>query len=146
MDEADSSKANAPPARPGVLLLVDDEENILSSLRRLLRRDGHRILTASSGAQGLEILASESVDVIVSDQRMPEMTGTEFLTKARVLCPDSVRIVLSGYTELESVTSAINEGSVYKFLTKPWEDQQLHDNIIEAINHKFVAERRGDLF
>jgi response regulator RpfG family c-di-GMP phosphodiesterase len=121
---------------PSTLLLVDDEENIISALRRLLRRDGYRILTANGGEAGLEVLQREHVDVIVSDQRMPGMTGTEFLTRAREKWPQTIRIVLSGYTELGSVTSAINEGSVYKFLTKPWDDEQLRANIADAVLRK----------
>jgi diguanylate cyclase (GGDEF)-like protein/PAS domain S-box-containing protein len=116
------------------LLLVDDEENILSALTRLLRRDGYRILRAGGGGEALELLASNQVGVILSDQRMPEMSGVEFLRKAKELYPDTVRIVLSGYTELKSVTDAINEGAVYKFLTKPWEDDLLRAHIREAFN------------
>lgn len=116
------------------LLLVDDEENITSALVRLLRRDGYRILRANSGKEGLELLAQNEVGVIVSDQRMPEMTGVEFLSKAKELYPDTVRIVLSGYTELNSVTEAINRGAVYKFLTKPWEDELLRANVEEAFS------------
>lgn len=130
------TQGHAVNADPGTLLLVDDEENIISSLRRLLRRDGYRILTANGGEAGLEVLAHEHVDVIVSDQRMPGMTGTEFLTRARAKWPETIRIVLSGYTELGSVTSAINEGSVFKFLTKPWDDEQLRTNIADAVRRK----------
>lgn len=117
------------------LLLVDDEANILNSLTRLLRRDGYLILRAGSGEAGLGLLATHDVGVIVSDQRMPGMSGVDFLRRAKALCPDTVRIVLSGYTELTSVTEAINEGSVYKFLTKPWEDEQLRAHIEEAFQH-----------
>jgi FixJ family two-component response regulator len=127
-------------ARQRTVLLVDDEENILASLRRLLRRDGYRILTATSAAEGLLQLAGNEVDVIVSDQRMPHMTGVEFLRRAKQLYPDTVRIVLSGYTELESITAAINEGAIYKFLTKPWEDQLLRANIDEAFRQKAMAD------
>ena len=114
------------------ILLVDDEANILSALTRLLRPDGYTILRAGSGEEGLKLLAQHEVGVIVSDQRMPEMTGVEFLRKAHELYPDTVRIVLSGYTELNSVTDAINHGAIYKFLTKPWEDDLLRANIEEA--------------
>lgn len=125
---------------PSTLLLVDDEENILAALRRLLRRDGYRILCANSGQAGLEILAQEQVDLIISDQRMPHMVGTVFLAKARELSPHSVRMILSGYTDLESVTAAINDGAVYKFLTKPWEDDILRLSIREALRHKWVED------
>ncbi len=114
------------------ILLVDDEENITASLTRLLRRDGYNILRANSGQEGLALLAQHHVGVIISDQRMPGMTGTEFLSKVRELFPDTVRIVLSGYTELNSVTEAINRGAVYKFLTKPWEDDLLRAHVEEA--------------
>ncbi|MFC5302541.1 response regulator [Azospira restricta] len=122
------------------LLLVDDEENILASLKRLLRRDGYRILTAESGAAALELLAQNAVDVIVSDQRMPNMTGVEFLRRVKTLYPATVRIVLSGYTELQSITDAINEGAIYKFLTKPWDDELLRANIEEAFRHKEMGD------
>jgi len=114
------------------LLLVDDEENITSALVRLLRRDGYNILRANSGTEGLALLAQNEVGVIISDQRMPGMSGVEFLSKVREQYPDTVRIVLSGYTELNSVTDAINRGAVYKFLTKPWEDDLLRANVEEA--------------
>ncbi len=129
----------------GTLLLVDDEANILSSLRRLLRPDGYRILTAGGGQEGLEVLAREPIDVIVSDQRMPGMTGTEFLRLACQRCPDTIRIVLSGYTELESVTKAINEGSVYRFLTKPWDDELLRKHIAEAMHNKRMSDENRRL-
>jgi EAL domain-containing protein (putative c-di-GMP-specific phosphodiesterase class I)/FixJ family two-component response regulator len=118
------------------LLLVDDEENIVAALRRLLRRSGYRILTAGNGPEGLEVLAREQVDVIVSDQRMPGMTGVEFLRRVKAIHPDTVRVVLSGYTELRSITDAINEGAIYKFLTKPWDEALLLANIDEAFQHK----------
>ena len=114
------------------LLLVDDEENILSSLTRLFRRDGYTILRANSGQQGIEILKDNPVGVIVSDQRMPEMTGVEFLSQVKVTHPDTIRIVLSGYTDLKSITDAINDGAIYKFLTKPWDDDLLQKNVAEA--------------
>lgn len=129
------------------ILLVDDEENITSALSRVLRRDGYSILRANSGADGLALLAQHAVGVIVSDQRMPGMTGTEFLSQVKELYPDTMRIVLSGYTELSSVTDAINHGAVYKFLTKPWEDDLLRENIQEAFQHyemKFENARLAD--
>ena len=121
------------------LLLVDDEPSIVSSLKRLLRGDGYRILTANSGSEGLKLLEEHTVDLIVSDQRMPEMTGVEFLRKVRQLYPDTVRIVLSGYTELQTVTDAVNGGAIYKFLTKPWDDELLRSHIQEAVAYGAMA-------
>ncbi len=131
--------------RQRTLLLVDDEENIVASLKRSLRRGGYRILTANSAAEGLQRLAESEVDVIVSDQRMPVMTGVEFLRRAKALYPETVRIVLSGYTELQSITDAINEGAIYKFLTKPWEDDLLRANIDEAFRQKEMADENRRL-
>ena len=127
------------------LLLVDDEENILSALKRLLRRDGYKLLTATSAAQGLELLATNPVDVIISDQRMPGMTGVEFLRRVKTLHPETVRMVLSGYTDLQSVTDAINEGAIYKFLTKPWDDGILRANIEEAFRNRELADENRQL-
>ena len=114
------------------LLLVDDEPNILSSLSRLLRREGYQILTATSPADAFLLLAKHNVHVVLSDQRMPEMTGTEFLSRVKQMYPDTIRIVLTGYTDLDSVTDAINRGAIYKFLTKPWNDDQLREQIRDA--------------
>lgn len=128
---------------PRKLLLVDDEPNILAALKRKLRCHDYQILTASSGKEGLEILMENEIDVIVSDQRMPGMTGVEFLRTVKNLYPNTVRIVLSGFTELQSVTDAVNEGAIYKFLTKPWDDTQLHDHLEEAFQKKeMVNENR----
>jgi response regulator RpfG family c-di-GMP phosphodiesterase len=127
------------------LLLVDDEENILSALTRLLRRDGYRILRAGSGREGLELLDANKVGVIISDQRMPEMTGTEFLSRVKECYPETIRIVLSGYTELDSITDAINRGAIYKFLTKPWEDELLRANVEEAFRHYEMAQENQRL-
>ncbi|WEF34765.1 EAL domain-containing protein [Pseudoduganella chitinolytica] len=129
------------------LLLVDDEPNIVAALRRLLRSEHYQIFTAYSGQQGLDLLATQPVDVIVSDQRMPGMVGADFLRKAREQYPETIRIMLSGYTELQSVTDAVNEGAIYKFLTKPWDDQQLRGHIAEGFRVKEIADenRRLDL-
>lgn len=128
-----------------LLLLVDDEVNIATSLKRLLRSDGYRILTATSGQEGLELLATNPVGVIISDQRMPAMTGVEFFRRVKDIYPDTVRIVLSGYTELKSVTDAINEGAIYKFLTKPWDDEQLRDHVREAFQRYELKQENARL-
>ncbi len=114
------------------LLLLDDEENVLRSLVRLFRRDGYRILTANGVREAFDLLASNPVQVILSDQRMPDMSGTEFLTRVRELYPETVRMVLSGYTDLAAITDAINRGSIYRFLTKPWNDEELREHIQAA--------------
>lgn len=124
------------------LLLVDDEENILRALTRLFRRDGYTLLTATGGEEGLELLDAHKVGVILSDQRMPGMIGSVFLEQAEKKQPDTIRLMLSGYTELESVTDAINRGAVYKFLTKPWDDELLRENVRQAFEqYELRAER-----
>ncbi len=120
--------------RERTLLLVDDEVSILKALRRMLRNEGYRVLIAGSAREGLEILALNDVQVILSDQRMPEMTGTEFLSRVKDLHPDTVRIVLSGYTELSSIIEAVNQGAIYKFLIKPWDDDLLRGHIRDAFH------------
>ncbi|MQA42507.1 EAL domain-containing protein [Rugamonas aquatica] len=127
-------------ARRRSLLLVDDEKNIVASLKRLLRQDGYDLYSAASGEEGLELLARLPIDVIISDQRMPGLSGADFLRQARVVRPETIRIMLSGYTELQSVTDAVNEGAIYKFLTKPWNDEQLRAHVGEAFRLKEIAD------
>ena len=114
------------------LLIVDDEPHVLSALSRLLRRESFETLTAKSPSEAFELLAKHPVQVILSDQRMPEMSGTEFLSRARQMYPNTIRMVLTGYTELNSITSAVNRGAIAKFLTKPWDDDQLREEIRQA--------------
>ncbi|SDH85552.1 PAS domain S-box-containing protein/diguanylate cyclase (GGDEF) domain-containing protein [Pseudomonas benzenivorans] len=126
------------------LLLLDDEENILRALARVLRRDGYQILIANHAQDAFALLAQHEVQVILSDQRMPEMNGTEFFSRVKDLYPDTIRIVLSGYTDLKSVTDAINQGAIYKFLTKPWDDAQLRTTIAQAFQHHSLAKQKED--
>ena len=114
------------------ILCVDDEKSITSALYRLLRRDGYGILTADSGPEGLEVLAKNDVQVVISDQRMPEMSGIEFLQIIKERYPDIIRIILTGYTEVDSITAAINKGHIYKFFLKPWNNQNLQLEIRNA--------------
>jgi len=87
---------------------------------------------AGSAEEGFELLALNEVQVIISDQRMPHMNGTEFLSRVKEMYPDTIRLVLSGYTDLKSITDAINQGAIYKFLTKPWDDDALRERIHDA--------------
>ena len=114
------------------LLIVDDEPGTLQTLRRLLRREGYRVLTASGGQEGLNVLALNRVQVIISDQRMPDMSGTRFMRIARELYPDTIRIILSGSADLAAVTDSVNQGELFKFMTKPWDDGELVRNIRDA--------------
>ena len=130
-----------------VLLIVDDEPGVAASLGRLLRPDGYRILTASSASEGLERLGEHVVGVVICEQRMPVMSGTEFLRRVKDMHPGTVRMVLSGFTDLASVTSAINQGAIYKFMSKPWEDDVMRATIREAFERQELIrenERLGE--
>ncbi|MET3130795.1 diguanylate cyclase (GGDEF)-like protein/PAS domain S-box-containing protein [Oxalobacteraceae bacterium GrIS 1.11] len=120
------------------VLLVDDEAAVLSALQRLLRQDGYHVLSAQSAAEGFELLALHSVQVILCDQRMPNMSGTQFLDIVKDLYPQTFRIVLSGYTDLETIMEAVNRGAIYRFYTKPWDNKVLRDNIREAFRHYWL--------
>lgn len=128
------------------ILFVDDESNILSSLKRLFRRAGYnKILTAPGGAEGLAILEQEPVDLIVSDMRMPEMDGAEFLEKAASKCPDTVRILLTGYADITSTINAINKGQIYKYVSKPWDDDDIKITVQKALELKFLQQEHNRL-
>ena len=122
------------------LLYVDDEVNLLTAIRRAMRQNGYRVLVASSAREAFEILATTEVGVIVCDQRMRGMSGTEFLARVKQMYPAAVRMVLSGYTDLQSVTDAVNRGAIFKFLTKPWIDEELDEAVREAFV-EFEAKR-----
>ncbi len=117
-----------------VLLLVDDEGNVLQALTRTLRREGYRIITASSAKVAFELLAVEEVRVIISDQVMPGMTGTAFFREVKSMYPHTFRIVLSGFTDRKTLTDAINEGAIYKFLSKLWNDEELREIVRKAFS------------
>src|SRR5437763_8047462 len=128
------------------VLLVDDEPEILFSLRGLLRRE-FELYTAESGAQALEILRQHPVQVIMTDQRMPQMTGTELLKRSQGECPEAIRIVFTGYADIKAVVDAINHGQIYRYLTKPWDPDELCAVLHEACAYyDRIAERRRLLF
>ncbi|MBI5591379.1 MAG: response regulator [Deltaproteobacteria bacterium] len=109
------------------ILLVDDEQSITRSIQRLFRKEKYQILTAASGQEGLDVLAAldQPVSLIISDQRMPGMTGAQFLEKARALAPDAIRFLLTGYSDVKDILDAVNKGEIHRYLTKPWNDDDL---------------------
>ena len=138
--QPDSAPASAAPAdATPLILLVDDEPGVLSSLRRLLRPTGYRVITAEGGAAALDMLSVYPVDLVISDMRMPGMNGAEFLARARERYPDIMRILLTGYSEVDSAVRAINEGGVYRYLNKPWDDQDLLLTVKHAIEQRTLA-------
>jgi two-component system NtrC family sensor kinase len=121
------------------ILCVDDEVNILRALRRLLLDEDYAILTANSGEEALELLEKEyPVHLILSDYRMPGMNGVDFLKRVCERWPKIIRIVLSGYADTASIVSAINEGQIYKFIPKPWNDDELKVTIAKAFEVYFL--------
>jgi CheY-like chemotaxis protein len=131
------------PKKPK-LLVVDDEQDNLDLLYRTFRRD-FQVFRAESGVQALEVLKQEGeVAVIISDQRMPEMKGTEFLSKTVPEFPDTVRIVLTGFTDVEDLVEAINSGQVYKYITKPWDPEELKQVVQRATNTYQLMKSRSD--
>ncbi|MCA1247297.1 EAL domain-containing protein [Massilia sp. MS-15] len=136
------ARPDQPPAHDDTLqtlLIVDDDVNVLTALHRLFRRDNYRVLTASSPAEGFELLALYRVQVILCDQRMPVMSGTEFLSKVKEMYPETIRIILSGDTGVETVLDSINRGAIYRFYTKPWDDLQLRENVRLAFRHYWLT-------
>jgi len=114
------------------ILCVDDEVDNVDALERLFRRK-YNVLKATSGAEALKIMKAEKISLIVTDQRMPNMTGVEFLTESKKLQPETIRILLTGFTDIESVISAINSGQVYRYVTKPWDPVDLTNTVDKAI-------------
>lgn len=129
------------------ILCVDDEPNVLRALRRLFMDEEHlELLVAESGADGLDILAQEEgVAVVMSDYRMPGMNGVEFLRQVHDSWPKTMRIVLSGYADTASVVEAINVGHIYKFIPKPWNDDELRINIANAVDTYFLNQENTRL-
>jgi len=132
--------------KPAVILCVDDEANVLKALRRLFRGADYQVHLAESGTQGLDILAKEPIDLIISDMRMPHMDGAQFLAHVANQWPDTVRILLTGYADIESTIAAVNRGKIYSYCSKPWEDEELKALVAKAIEEKRLREERVQLF
>ncbi len=131
------------PKKPKILV-VDDEPDNLDLLYRTFRRD-FNVFKAESGIHALEVLAAEGeVAVIISDQRMPEMKGTEFLRKTLPQFPDTVRIILTGFTDIEDLVEAINSGQVYKYITKPWDPDELKQVVQKATETHYLLKQRTE--
>jgi putative nucleotidyltransferase with HDIG domain len=117
------------------ILFVDDEVNILKALKRLTRHEPWTVLCAARGGEALELMERNGAQVVVSDQRMPEMSGVDLLQAVRDRHPDVVRLMLTGYTEMNVAVDAINRGEIYRLITKPWNDEELKATIRQAFDH-----------
>ncbi|MFH1687058.1 MAG: response regulator [bacterium] len=126
------------------VLLVDDEPNILHALKRLFRGDSFDVITTTEASEALEIVRSRPVQLLISDNLMPGMTGVELIQKVKECSPDTVRIILSGQSDMESVVKAVNEGEAYRFVLKPWNDIDLQVTVHLALAHyKLQADNRS---
>lgn len=115
------------------IVFVDDEKNILNALKRLFHKDSYEMYFFDDPKKAIEELGSIKPAVIVSDQRMPGISGARLLETARLICPDAIRLILTGFTDMETVIEAINLGNVNRFITKPWDDEQLKLEINDAV-------------
>ena len=113
------------------ILFVDDEEQNLITFKATFRRD-YEIYTAKSGKEGLEILAKQMIDLVITDQRMPQMTGVEFLERIDADYPHVIRMLLTGYSDIDAVIEAINTGRIFRYITKPWDERELKMTIENA--------------
>jgi CheY-like chemotaxis protein len=125
------------------ILIVDDDPGVLNALKRILNQEPYRVLTTTDPMAALQLLATQPVQMVISDQRMPEMTGTELLLQVKLLYPDVVRVILTGFTDEEAIMAAINDGQVYKFLFKPWNAEALKLELYHALKyHSALAANR----
>ncbi|MBS3963079.1 MAG: response regulator [Methylomonas sp.] len=138
--------SSEPASTPAHLLFVDDEANILKTLKRLFRSADYVVHLAEGGAEGLQVLAEHAIDVVISDMRMPKMDGAEFLTQVAERWPGTVRILLTGYADLESTVAAVNKGRIYCYCSKPWEDHELKMLVNNGIEQKRLRDERQHLF
>ncbi|MDH4028104.1 MAG: response regulator [Nitrospirota bacterium] len=115
------------------ILIVDDEPAIISALKRALIEEPFEIFTAKNGMEGLEVLNANKIKIVISDEKMPGMTGSEFLSRVKELFPETIRIMLTGAASIESAMKAVNRGEIYRFFTKPWNDVELKLAIRSAI-------------
>ena len=127
------------------ILFVDDEENVLKALQRIFRRENYTVLIARSGPEALELLTEEPVHVVISDHRMPGMTGAELLRKIKSLYPQTIRIMLTGFADVNAIMGAVNEGAVYKFITKPWNDEDLRLTVSLALEQYDLIQENKSL-
>jgi response regulator RpfG family c-di-GMP phosphodiesterase len=139
------SSMQAMEPRLSRILCVDDEPNILSSLRRLFRPQGYQVFTAESGSAGLKLLETEQVDIVISDMRMPEMDGAQFLECVRIHWPDTTRLLLTGYADVQLILGAINRGEIYRYITKPWDDNDILLVVRHALERRALEEEKQRL-
>lgn len=131
---------------PKTLLIVDDEPNVIKAFKRLFFDSEYEILTAGSGDEGLQVLVEKDIPLVISDYRMPGMSGVEFLSRVKELYPETIRMILSGYADVVATVEAINDGHVYKFIGKPWNDQELLTTVLRAFEQYQLQKENAGLY
>jgi response regulator RpfG family c-di-GMP phosphodiesterase len=127
------------------ILLVDDEERILRTLTMLLRMQ-YQVFATTDGNEALKIIAKEKINVLISDQRMPLMVGTELLRQAKDLSPNTVRILLTGYADADAALDSVNEGEIFRYINKPWGPKELRDTVADAVGVAVKLEKASILY
>ncbi|HSV53646.1 MAG TPA: response regulator, partial [Burkholderiaceae bacterium] len=145
VQENGAGMSDGPAGASQTVLCVDDEPNIVSALRRLFRSSGYRVVTATSGAEALTLLEGEPVDLIFSDMRMPGMDGAQLLEQVRARWPGTARVLLTGYADMRSTISAINTGEVYRYITKPWNDEEILATARQVFERKALQAEKSRL-
>jgi len=125
-----------------MVLCLDDEPNVLSALKRLFRGKGWTTITAESGAAGLQVMAAQTVDLVISDMRMPVMDGAQFLAEVRRRWPDTMRLLLTGYSDVSAIIDAVNRGEIYRYITKPWDDNDIILMVRGALEHQALSREK----
>lgn len=145
LGEGQSEEAEVGHARIWRILCVDDEPNIVAALKRLFRGRGYQVSTATSAADALMQLESESFDLVFSDMRMPGMDGSQFLEQVRIRWPKTTRVMLTGYADINSTIAAINNGEVYRYITKPWDDDEVLATARQIFEYRALEEEKERL-
>jgi putative two-component system response regulator len=150
-EESQNGASGSPPANaPATIdlqavLIVDDEINILRSLKRLLRNEKYLVRLASTPEEGLAQIGAEPPAVVISDYIMPDRNGLDFLNQVRTVCPDAIRVILSGYADLGAIIQALNNGEIYHYITKPWEDELLKIEIRKFLDQWALLKRQREM-
>ena len=141
----ENAQQEALPKRTGYrMLLVDDEPNVLNALQRVFRQENYVVVTAANGQAALDLLRKETFHLMISDYMMPGMTGAELLKQAKAIKPEMIRIMLTGHADTGAIMGAINEGAVYKFILKPWNDDDLRVTVALALEqYDLIQKNKG---
>lgn len=127
------------------ILLIDDEQNVLNALRRLLRKEPYNLFSTNEIKEAFNILESQNIQLVISDERMPVMSGTTFLQTVKERWPETIRVILSGYADVAVIVESINKGSIFRFLPKPWDDEEMKSNIRQCLNQYDLLQQREEL-